>query len=488
MGHDMAGDPMGRGARSYHYAAGKRLGDWVLVQPKGLGGNGEVWIAKRSGSTQRCALKILRARSSRSEPYRRFQREVAAVLELQERRTPHNIERPIAILPIIDSHLPSSLRDDLAWFAMPLAVPIREALVGASAFEIAAAVRDISWTLVELARHEVHHRDIKPENLYRYERRFVVGDFGLVKRLGRADVRLTRRVPGPFAYLPIEAFQGSGDPDWEKIDVYCLAKTLWVLMVGETRPPVGRIEKQGTDSLTSRLEQAPQRLPGLDVIDDLIDQATDERPERRPTLGRFAFILDFSLANAKAPDCRRTLTHYTHERVMNWLLTRWQSDDLRHHQPIQLSEQLQPAFPGLSNRELRATLLTLSDFPAAEERVQYVIGEFGEDWADVRPVWWEVDEMIGSTRMEARVRPVLLAIAHERPAQITVELSADASRIGSLSVSPVEARRLLDYAGDRGWLRFEAREAAPTFVTFRTPVVQESGLRIVRRGSDVADS
>jgi serine/threonine protein kinase len=61
--------------------------------------------------------------------------------------------------------------------------PIKRALASAPLSETVSAIAHIGDTLDRLVKRGIHHRDIKPSNLYKFEGHFVVGDFGIVKRL-----------------------------------------------------------------------------------------------------------------------------------------------------------------------------------------------------------------------------------------------------------------------------------------------------------------
>ena len=53
---------------------GQQIGEWTLSSFLGGGGNGEVWKA-RGPDAGYVALKILRSRSPKSEPFQRFKNE-----------------------------------------------------------------------------------------------------------------------------------------------------------------------------------------------------------------------------------------------------------------------------------------------------------------------------------------------------------------------------------------------------------------------------
>jgi serine/threonine-protein kinase len=226
-------------ARRIRQREGDVFGRWTLVAPLGSGGNGEVWSAE-ADDLPASAVKVLQATSRRD--YERFRREVAICEQLDSDE--------YAILPVRDSHLPAKpTANDKAWFAMPLATVLGVALVGASLERKVRAIRDVAQTLGRLlAEHDLNHRDVKPENLYAWGERIVVGDFGLAKRPEDPDLTTDRPV-GPFNHMPSEVLVGDDEPDWEKVDVYCLANSLWRLALEKLYPPRGQIRANEDDSL-----------------------------------------------------------------------------------------------------------------------------------------------------------------------------------------------------------------------------------------------
>ena len=187
------------------------------------------------------------------------------------------------MLPIIDYSLPVDLGSETpAWFAMPEATPLVDQLRRASLDERVAAFAEIVTELAVLAERAWHHRDLKPPNLYYFKGRFVVGDFGLIKR--PEDPSLTReRVPGPYEYMPNEAVMGEPiDP--AAFDAFCLAKSMWVVLTDSNRPPQGQIR---TDSQRSLALQFPTEQH-IVLLDEIVESATAEDPSRRLKLAGIA--------------------------------------------------------------------------------------------------------------------------------------------------------------------------------------------------------
>lgn len=89
------------------------VGKWTLRSRLGRGGNGEVWRADDAHGAE-AAVKILRRRN-RIDRFRD---------EIQFLREHGGVE---GVLPLIDSDLPDD-PSQAAWYAMPVARPLRDAL------------------------------------------------------------------------------------------------------------------------------------------------------------------------------------------------------------------------------------------------------------------------------------------------------------------------------------------------------------------------
>ncbi len=266
----------------------KSIGGWTILGKLGRGGNADVYRAVRNGQEYELALKVIKATNVEREPYQRFVREV---------ETLRSISPFPGVLPPVDAHLPDTpSRRDPAWLAMPIAVPIEDALRDASLEIIVTAVATIAGTLTRLKQeHKIGHRDIKPGNLYEFDSRWCIGDFGLV---AVPDLeRLTRdgKQVGPAHYTAYEMIRDPVNADSFPADVYSLAKTLWALTTGQRFPPLGHQEAGVRDYAVAELRPHPH----ADALDRLIDIATLLQPEKRPTMEQFAADLEawMKLAN-----------------------------------------------------------------------------------------------------------------------------------------------------------------------------------------------
>ena len=270
------------------------------LAPIGEGGNGVVWRAKRN--EVECALKILKTTKVTTESYRRFVGEIQLLRDL--RNDP-------GALPILDAYLPESpSKYNKAWFSMPLATGIKQALGLRPRIEnVVEAIASVAETLSRLAEKRICHRDIKPENLYFFNGCWVIGDFGLADFPNKHDVTEEGRALGPRFYIAPEMvrepMQASGFP----ADVWSLAKTMWVLATGQNFPPPHpQLASDPKDTLAALINHRRAFY-----LDNLIEQATSKEPLQRPTMRGFASELRSWLALVNEPIPETDVSDLTNE-------------------------------------------------------------------------------------------------------------------------------------------------------------------------------
>ena len=271
---------------------GERIGPWMLLDPLGAGGNGEVWRAADSDGRD-VALKLLHPKyqTPGDARYKRFRDEMQLHDSLRGRP---------GILPVVSSHLPERpTRQDPAWLATELATGIRAALGREANLEaVVQAVGEIASALAALHAAGISHRDVKPSNLYRHGDAWVVGDFGLVDFPDKESVTETGERLGPAHFIAPEMLADAKAADGSAADVYSLAKTLWVLVTGQNFPPPGEL-RIDVRQLTMGGYVAHRRIHLLDV---LVERATRHGPAARPNMADMAA----ELASWQAPPSQPT--------------------------------------------------------------------------------------------------------------------------------------------------------------------------------------
>ena len=255
----------------------RRVGPWELLDELGHGGNSTVYRARVAAQGELLALKVLDTHKIQSERYARFVHEVRVLEDLRDFP---------GVLPLRDAELPERpSRRSPAWLAMPIATPLDQALSGASVENVVAAIRSIAETLSRLKKeHGIGHRDIKPGNLFEIDSQYLVGDFGLVAVPDAEPLATDARPMGSRHYMPYEMFTKPSTADPYAVDVYCLAKTLWVLLTEQNYPLEGN-QAAGSRHF-SLVDQRPH--PGAVALDGLIDRMTLLDPTSRPSMEQVA--------------------------------------------------------------------------------------------------------------------------------------------------------------------------------------------------------
>jgi hypothetical protein len=138
---------------------------------------------------------------------------------------------------------------------------------------------------------------VKPDNLYRYEERWVVGDFGLVSFPSKEAITEDKRKLGPLYFLAPEMLSNPSTADGKPADVYSLIKTFWVLATGQNYPPPGQhgIEIPAL-TLSAYIEHPQARL-----LDRLIEDCTSHLPNSRPSMQEVATELQSWLKPPASP-------------------------------------------------------------------------------------------------------------------------------------------------------------------------------------------
>ncbi len=280
-----------------------------IVRSLGVGGMGEVYLAKSSSGELR-AFKIVRAdRDASQQAAARFRREVETLGRL---RHPN-------IVQILDAG-----RLDSGALYLGMEYVAGPNLQGAIGWEGAFAVRDALDILIQMASalayaHGVGivHRDLKPSNVLLCNgdpRQTKIIDFGLAKFAAEEGLtRLTddqELVGSPLYWAPEQSSDADVGP---AADVYALGGIAYFALSGKPlfrpRPTVAMVY--------AHLHETPERLdkrtpdvaavPGLDA---LIAACVAKAPGDRPTAARLVGELERLRGRApSSPDPRRRNAH-----------------------------------------------------------------------------------------------------------------------------------------------------------------------------------
>ncbi len=244
----------------------------LIKQNMGEGGNAIVHLVKDAKGKE-AALKELNKDKITAEKKARF---------LDEIKVMSNNRDLTSIMPIEDSSI------EEYWYVMPIAEPIMKAFEP-SKFKNFECVQDLLISLA-VALCEIHgrnlaHRDIKPDNIYLLDGKACFGDFGLVEFPDNPNdfTRSDRGIGAIFTIAP-EMKRNPKDADGKKADVYSLAKTIWILLTGETKGFDGQYLVNGHYTLRNFEGLRGKHLVELE---NLLQQATNFDPDARPTIEQF---------------------------------------------------------------------------------------------------------------------------------------------------------------------------------------------------------
>jgi serine/threonine protein kinase len=261
----------------------RTLGQYTLLHRIGVGGMGEVYLARHAMLRRPTAVKLLRPDSTSEQAIARFEREVQQTSRLTHPNT----------VQIFDfGRTPGGT----FYYAMEylVGVTLDKFVADFGPMEEGRAIyilRQICASLNEAHELGLVHRDIKPENiaLCRAGGEFDVVkvlDFGLVMERGSEEsVKLsaTGAMLGTPSYMPPESFLRPGSVD-ARSDLYSLGAVAYFLLTGH--PP---FESKSVVELfhahTKEKPAAPSERANKAIHPDIegaVLACLEKDPERRP--------------------------------------------------------------------------------------------------------------------------------------------------------------------------------------------------------------
>lgn len=285
---------------------------YTLLELLNEGGNAWVYRCMHKEAKEEYAIKILKT-GKQGEKLSRFTNEIAVMRACGGATN--------GVLPIIDADAESG------WYVMPIAKPIESYFeeTRAGIKERVEATAQLAQSLETLHEKGITHRDIKPDNIFRYHERYCFGDFGLCEFPDGEEVYTrTDKQLGAFNTIAPEMYTNPQGKDGKKADVYSLAKTLWILLTGETKGFSGSYSSE--DSVNAFANFAHLRDEQLAFIELVLQDATDNSPRKRMPLDVFRKALE---TWTKHKDNSRYIQHYEWYLLMSHITTEAYVD-LRH--------------------------------------------------------------------------------------------------------------------------------------------------------------
>jgi TolB-like protein len=256
---ELADDALAREASALGDAAvvaGRRIGNYELIDTIARGGMGIVYRARQLTAGRVVALKIMLPHLLHMPGMlQRFRQEVEAVAQL---------DHP-GILPIYEV----GEHDGLPFFSMKLAeggaLDQRLAVLSGHWRAIATVIAKVARAIEHAHERGVLHRDLKPANiLFDAQGEPTVADFGLAKfRVLERGLTLPTYALGSPQYMAPEQLSTQFGEVGPATDVYSLGAVLYELLTG--RPPI--LGEDAARTLLLVPTETPQ--PGVQVRADI---------------------------------------------------------------------------------------------------------------------------------------------------------------------------------------------------------------------------
>src|SRR5262245_2081358 len=225
--------------RPYTKAVGAEpLPGYVLLEPLGRGGFGEVWKCEAPGGLLKAIKFVSGEATDDGRGQERLHQELDAFQQIKTIRHPFllTLERVeivendlVMVMELADRQLQDRFRECRA-----------EGLYGIPRDELLAYFADAAEALDMIAaKYELQHLDVKPANMFLVAGHVKVGDYGLVARLDPDGTKSGHRGLTP-KYVAPEVLKGQ---PCSRSDQYSLALVYQELLTG-TFPYSGRVPQQ----------------------------------------------------------------------------------------------------------------------------------------------------------------------------------------------------------------------------------------------------
>jgi predicted Ser/Thr protein kinase len=237
----------------------EQFGRYRILKKLGQGGMGAVYLAHDTQLDRQVALKVPNfGPEAGPEALARFHREAKSAATLHHPN----------LCPVYDVGEHQGVHFLTMAFieGKQLSEYIKDGK-GLAPRQAATLVRTLALALMEAHAKGVIHRDLKPSNVMMNQRKEpVIMDFGLARRAGGQDARITKMgaVMGTPAYMAPEQVQGDVEAMGPSCDIYSLGVILYELLTGKL-PFEGPALAVLAQILTAEAKPPSKHKPDLDA-------------------------------------------------------------------------------------------------------------------------------------------------------------------------------------------------------------------------------
>lgn len=251
--------------------AGKKIGNYVLIDRLGMGGFGEVWQAEKQTklSVSSFALKFFRLKDHEKSTLENERREIG-------------IWQKVSGLPNIISIIEADEFEDYIYvvseFADGGSLEKQIAANGNAPFPVEQAVSMVLAILSGLnSLHQMSfvHRDIKPANILIRRGVYCLADFGISREM-KANSKSTQTA-GTYEYMSPESFESK--PVNVLSDIWAVGVIMQQLLTGKLPFPQTEIPSLIYSILHREPEEMPENIPA--GLSNIVRKALEKDPQNR---------------------------------------------------------------------------------------------------------------------------------------------------------------------------------------------------------------
>lgn len=361
--------------------AGRRLGDFELVEPIGRGGMGVVHRARQVGLGRDVAVKELPPTLFPTQnDVERFLREAKAAARLAHPAIVHVLAfgedagTHWFAMELVDGHdLARELTLQAAAASGEVAPNCLLPRFGTPQYveRIVAVVADVADALQHAHDRGIVHRDVKPSNLLLQRGAGVkVADFGLARDAMQGPITKSSDLGGTPYYVSPEQARSLKDKVDHRTDVYSLGVVLYEALTLH-RPITGETHREVLDRIAWFDPPPPSRLQPKIArdLDAICVRAMEKDPARR-----------YPTAAAFAADLKRFLAHEAVTARMPGTMRRVQRFAAKHRSllvsaALIASALVLGAFTGRRNERVEALLHRREAIDAALARASWIASD-----------------------------------------------------------------------------------------------------------------